>query len=348
MSEIDNVISCLKKIKKESLGQNKENLTNDLAKDYRYNKVTATELIERAVEDEAVKIVQFNGKDSYKIIAKDDTTILAPDTQSTEPESSNCILETESTQVINETAVENPTPNTEAVEKLFKDFIKSVENRLLVIEDRIIGENLDVKSVVNSSEEKDICFKILTNQVSELERQILEKDNVINFLTKQLANNNINHQVSPANTDKLGHNCRNFEELNSSCDNDVPLEQCNEKRSKKRENVIIISDSMLNNINSRGLSKSKKVTVINHPGATSNIIEEELEATVKENSKINTLIVHAGTNDLTNNINTLRSVKKYAKRQKRSLRIRRLSFRVLYFEKIGETLRNNPMMSTPD
>ena len=151
--------------------------------------------MERAVEDEAVKIVQFNGKDSYRIIAKDDTTILAPDTQSAELESSDCILETECTQIINETAVENLTPNTEAVEKLFKDFVKSVENRVLAIEDRLIGANLDVKSVENSSEEKDICFKILTNRVSEMERQILQKYNVINFLTKQLANNNINHRI---------------------------------------------------------------------------------------------------------------------------------------------------------
>ena len=276
-------------------------------------------MIERAVEDEAVKIVQFNGKDSYRNIAKEDTTILAPDTQSAELESSDCILETECTQIINETAVENPTPNNEAVEKLFKDFVKSVENRLLTIEDRLIGSNLDVKSVENSSEEKYICFKILTNRISELERQILEKDNVINFLTKQLANNNINHQDSPANANKLRHNCRNFEELSSSCDNDVLLEQCNEKKSKKRENTIIVGDSMLNNINSRGLSKSKKVTVINHPGATSDVIEEELEATVKENSKISTLIVHAGTNDLTNNINTLRSVKKNMRKDKKDL-----------------------------
>ena len=161
-------------------------------------------------------------------------------------------METECRQIINETAVENPTPNTEAVEKLFKDFVKSVENRLLAIKDRPIGANLDVKSVENSSEEKYICFKILTNQVSELEKQIF-----ISFLTKQLANNNINHQDSPANTDKIRYNCRNFEELNSSCDNDVPLEQCNEKRSKKRENFIIIGDSMLNNINSRGLNQKR-------------------------------------------------------------------------------------------
>ena len=94
MSEIDNVISCLKKIKKKSLGQNKENLTNYLVKDYGYDKVNATELIERAVEDEAVKIVQFNGKDSYRIIAKDDTQYI---------ESSDCILEAECRQIINET-----------------------------------------------------------------------------------------------------------------------------------------------------------------------------------------------------------------------------------------------------
>ena len=207
MSEID-VISWLKKIKKKSLGQNKENLTNYFVKNYGYDKVSATEFVERAVEDEAVKIVQFNGKDSYRMITKDDTTILAPDTQSTELESSDCILETECRQIINESAVENPTTNTEAVEKLFKDFVKSVENRLLAIEDRLIGANLDVRSVENSSEEKDICFKILTNQVSELERQILEKDNVINFLTKQLPSNNINHQDSPTNTDKIRHICR--------------------------------------------------------------------------------------------------------------------------------------------
>ena len=167
----------------------------------------------------------------------------------------------------------------------------------------------------NSSKEKDICFKILANRLSELERQILEKDNVINFLTKQLANKNINHQDSAANTDILRHNCRNF------------------KRSKKRENVIIIGDSMLNNINSRGLSKSKKVTVIKHPGATSDVIDEELETTVKENSRINTLIVHAGTNDLTNNINTLRSVKKICEKTKKISPNTKIVFSSIIFRK---------------
>ena len=70
MSEIDNVISCLKKIKKKNLGQKKENQTNYLFKDYGYDKVNATELIERAVEDEAVKIVQFNGRTLTELLRK--------------------------------------------------------------------------------------------------------------------------------------------------------------------------------------------------------------------------------------------------------------------------------------
>ena len=90
---------------------------------------------------------------------------------------------------------------------------------------------------------------------------------------------------------------------------------------------------MLNNINSRGFSKSKKVTVINHPGALSDAIEEELEAIVKENSKINTLIVHAGTNDLTHNINTLRSVKKICEKTKKIFPNTKIVFSSIIFPK---------------
>ena len=41
------------------------------------------------------------------------------------------------------------------------------------------------------------------------------------------------------------------------------------KNSNNEKEVIIVDDSMLNNVNGRGLSKSKKVEVINFPGATS-------------------------------------------------------------------------------
>ena len=46
---------------------------------------------------------------------------------------------------------------------------------------------------------------------------------------------------------------------------------------KARKEVIIIGDSMLNNANSRVLSKLKKVEVLNFPGATSNEIVGKID-----------------------------------------------------------------------
>ena len=57
------------------------------------------------------------------------------------------------------------------------------------------------------------------------------------------------------------------------------------------KNIIIIGDSMLNNINNRGLCKSKKVSVSNFPGATSEDILAEAEDTLKLHP--DNLIVHA-------------------------------------------------------
>ena len=69
---------------------------------------------------------------------------------------------------------------------------------------------------------------------------------------------------------------------------------------------------MLNNIKSRGVSK---VSVSNFPGASSEDILSEVEGTLKTHP--DTLIVHAGTNDVPKNINTLRSVKKLCEKAKR-------------------------------
>ena len=69
----------------------------------------------------------------------------------------------------------------------------------------------------------------------------------------------------------------------------------------RTKNVIIIGDSMLNNVTSRGLSKSKKVEVLNFSGATSTDIVNKMDDILED--KPQSLIVHVGTNDLTNDVN---------------------------------------------
>ena len=65
---------------------------------------------------------------------------------------------------------------------------------------------------------------------------------------------------------------------------------------------------MVNGISEKGISVNLKVKIVNFPGGTSEKILEKLDDIIKEQP--DDLIVHVGTNDLTNNVNLLTNVKK--------------------------------------
>ena len=112
-----------------------------------------------------------------------------------------------------------------------------------------------------------------------------------------------------------------------------------------RKEVIIIGDSMLNNVNSRGISKSKKVEVLNFPGATSNDILRKIDDVL--NRKPESLIVHAGTNDLTNEINLLNNVKKIVTKTKQKSPKTVTSFSNIIIRKDKKNLENYAPTQTP-
>ena len=80
------------------------------------------------------------------------------------------------------------------------------------------------------------------------------KNNIIDFLTAQLIANS--HDVSNDNTT---HNNNHKDDISKDKDNDSPCEDNDIKNQSNK--MVIIGDSMLNNIKSRGLCKSKKVDV---------------------------------------------------------------------------------------
>ena len=71
---------------------------------------------------------------------------------------------------------------------------------------------------------------------------------------------------------------------------------------------------MLNDIKNCGVSKSKKIEVLNFPGATSKEIVRKIDDVL--NQKPESLIVHVGPNDLTNGINLLNNIKKIVTKTK--------------------------------
>ena len=149
---------------------------------------------------------------------------------------------------------------------------------------------------------------LLKNRISKLEKELADKNAIIEFLSAQIISkppdktrkdSTDNYRQRSNDNDRLITNGNNQDDASNE-------KSSNDGRSKE---VIVIRDSILNNVISRGLSKSKNVEVINFPGATSTDIVKNIDK-ILENQQPKSLIVHVGTNDLTNDANLLNKVKK--------------------------------------
>ena len=112
--------------------------------------------------------------------------------------------------------------------------------------------------IINTSN-SDLYTDLFKNRITELENQLSENNPIFSYLTMQLI---------PKSQDKTicscCHNNNHKTKVNKDKENDIQLEK--ENSSNK---VVIICGSILNNINDRGLSKTKKIDVLNFPGASS-------------------------------------------------------------------------------
>ena len=196
--------------------------------------------------------------------------------------------------------------------KKFKYFQESVESKLCLLEDQIISS----KTSLLNSDTSGFIVTILKDRISSLEGQLKSKDAVIEYLTKQLLTSNVN------NSQMKNCECSLSDTFNSDrslCDNNSSEESSDNKTDKRndqqKKKVVITGDSMLNGLHEKGLSMKHNVKVENYPGGTSETILDNIGDIVK--NKPECLIIHAGTNDLTNGISLLNQVKKIVKQMKK-------------------------------
>ena len=89
------------------------------------------------------------------------------------------------------------------------------------------------------------------------------------------------------------------------CDKDVSVTKT-VKNINTRKSVLLCGDSMLNGIDSNGISsKTHQVSVRNFPGATSKDMIDYTKPLIHK--KPDALIIHVGTNDLTKNVKDTKS-----------------------------------------
>ena len=285
-------------------------------------------MIEETICANVIKSVIFNGKVSYRIVRTDfvtDDTVLAPDTQEItmkdiHEENSNTTVAIEDTQVSSEQQQRNSDYDIAALMEKFRSSLDLIEKRFLKIEDNLIGLSYS-KSTVNSNS-RDISNDnfytgLLKNRISELEKQLADKNAMIEFLSAQIISKPPD-KTRKDSSDNYRHRSNDNDSLVTNGNNQEDASDEKSNNDGRTKEIIPIGDSMLNNVNSRGLSKSKNVEVINFPGATSTDIVENIDE-ILENQQPKSLIAHVGINDLTNDVNLLHNVKKNSKQNEKEI-----------------------------
>ena len=189
----------------------------------------------------------------------------------------------------------------ETVEKKLSDLEKAINSQKVNSGDNIIYNN---GSGDENDDKSNFMFNLLKNRITTLENEISRKDAIIAHLTQQLF---LTNDTSHTNKKVVKTNDNRNEK-------DAPSYDESSHQDNRKKKVTITGDSMLNGINERGLSKHQKVKVKNFSGGTGETIIENLDDLVAD--KPDCLIVHAGTNDITNGINSLNCAKKILKKVK--------------------------------
>ena len=156
-----------------------------------------------------------------------------------------------------------------------KNFTKSVEKNFWEIENFITSLWVSNHSVGTREKEKEnerkypLVVELLKSGVSTLEKQLTEKDAIIDFLLNQKVQNEIDNTTFISKVSNYDIQ-RDKKPTNSNIKNP------NNEEKQEKKKIVVTDDSRLNGVNEKGLSKSHNVNVKNYPGASlTRFIESE-------------------------------------------------------------------------
>ena len=161
--------------------------------------------------------------------------------------------------------------------------------------------------------------KLLTPKVIKEKSVQLITDQLIAVRLKKhndfLTSNNINKNNNKIANDTFRESAINKLESNinvSEVDPEIKLkEQISNSQPKQINYTAILGDSMINGINANGFRKDLNVKIKPFGGATSADLIDHIKPTLRKKPK--NIILHVGTNDLTNNIDTIPNLKSIIK-----------------------------------
>ena len=158
------------------------------------------------------------------------------------------------------------------------------QNNELLKLDHYYNKNIEQEITVSKAEEK---VQKLNKISQESKKQII---GVVEETGKRIKRKNAD-QIIP-------HNPKNNLVINPRIENNT-------------KKVFIVGDSITKNITGTGISRTNTVKMRPHPGATTADICDYIKPELRH--KPDVIIIHCGTNDIENEINTLKKIKKLVK-----------------------------------
>ena len=170
-------------------------------------------------------------------------------------------------------------------------------------------ENLSLKE--EAKRKQNIIQSILDQNAKLLK---LNNSYVNNSISQYVENGSRNNEKNQENSsrqisEKLKLKSGQRKDLQDNKENKKHSQVKRKKQEKK--NIYIVGDSMLKNITGSGLSKDHTVKIRPHPGATTIDMIDYIKPELRHKPDI--VILHCGTNDITNDVNTVKKIKKLVK-----------------------------------
>ena len=187
----------------------------------------------------------------------------------------------------------------------------------------ITSENFDISCLNTQSshadEENDAILSLNNNNLTPTPQTVFREIQNTQFNVRSNINTDVtdnhsnNHGVNTNTKDKT-----NIQTISYTQNDKTPVHRDNDdsnliKRqstnsSKVRKEVFIIGHSMIKYVNGREVSRNNSLKAKSHPGVTTDDFIDYVRSTVHK--KPNLIIIHTGTNDIHNNVNTIHKIRK--------------------------------------
>ena len=319
------------KLKNRKKGLNYDNVIEECVEQLNWNEERTKNAIEIGERQKWLEEIMFRGKLSYRLNIDNNANneqIVVKDYVK------NAVSQTEDLNINSYEILMNTVKNLSGDYEDFKKFVFSEISNI-----KSVKSPAKTDFMPTSDKEETLLVSVLRGQIRSLERQLDDKQRIIESLlncqqnfVRGVSSVNVGQTNSCENTDitrdikfKSTNNSNkaikinvdandhmgkaNDERISIKSNNSVNINDHKGKANEERavisnnnntnckKNIVIVGDSIINNIDAKGLGKNHNIKVRSYGGATTRDMVDHIKPSLR--SKPDVIIIHAGTNDLT-------------------------------------------------